>query len=47
MDLARLELRVAIQGVLARTAWIELAGEPVRTTFIRLGVSYLPVRFTR
>jgi cytochrome P450 len=46
MDLARLELRVKIEEVLARTSWVELAGEPVRTTFIRLGVSYLPVRFT-
>jgi len=44
MDLARLELRVAIEELLARTEWVELAGEPVRTTFIRLGVSYLPVR---
>jgi cytochrome P450 len=43
-DLARLELRVACEELLARTAWIELAGEPSRTSFIRLGVSALPVR---
>ncbi len=45
LDLARLELRVALEELLARTEWVELAGEPVRTTFIRQGVSYLPVRF--
>jgi cytochrome P450 len=47
MDLARLELRVAVEELLARTDWVELAGEPVRTTFIRLGVSSLPVRLRR
>jgi cytochrome P450 len=45
IDLARLEIRVAVEELLARTGWIELAGEPVRTTFIRQGVSYLPLRF--
>jgi cytochrome P450 len=45
IDLARLEIRVAVEELLARTEWIELAGEPVRTTFIRQGVSCLPVRF--
>jgi cytochrome P450 len=46
VDLARLEIRVAVEELLARTGWIEVAGEPVRTTFIRQGVSYLPVRFS-
>jgi cytochrome P450 len=46
IDLARLEIRVAVEELLARTSCIELAGEPVRTTFIRQGVSYLPVRFS-
>ena len=46
IDLARLEMRVAVEELLARTEWVELAGEPVRTTFIRQGVSYLPVRFS-
>jgi cytochrome P450 len=44
IDLARLEIRVAVEELLVRTEWIELAGEAVRTTFIRQGVSYLPVR---
>ncbi len=44
IDLARLEIRVAVEELLARTGWIELAGEPVRTTFIRQGVAHLPVR---
>jgi cytochrome P450 len=47
IDLARLEIRVALEELLARTSWIELAGEPVRTTYIRQGVSHLPVRLTR
>jgi cytochrome P450 len=46
IDLARLEIRVAVEELLARSDWIELAGEPLRTTFIRQGVSYLPVRFS-
>ena len=44
MDLARLELRVRLEELLGRTGWLELAGEPVRTTFVRQGVSSLPVR---
>ena len=44
MDLARLEIRVALEELLGRTDWFELAGEPVRTTFIRQGVSSLPIR---
>jgi cytochrome P450 len=47
IDLARLEIRVAVEELLARSEWFALAGEPVRTTFIRQGVSYLPVRFGR
>jgi len=46
IDLARLEIRVAVEELLARTAWFELSGEPARTTFIRQGVSYLPLRFS-
>ena len=42
-DLARLELRVACEELLARTEWVSLAGTPTRTTFVRQGVSYLPV----
>lgn len=42
-DLARLELRVACEELLARCNWVSLAGRPTRTTFIRQGVSYLPV----
>lgn len=47
IDLARLELRVALEEVIARTDLLELAGEPIRTSFIRRGVSYLPVRLRR
>ena len=46
IDLALLEIRVAVEELLGCTEWIELAGEPVRTTFIRQGVSSLPVRFS-
>jgi cytochrome P450 len=42
---ALLELRVTLEELLARTAWIELAGEPVRTTWVRFGVSSLPLAF--
>lgn len=44
MDLARLELRVTLEELLARTSSFALAGQPVRTTFIRRGVSHLPLR---
>ena len=44
IDLARLEIRIAVEELLARTSWFELAGKPIRTTFIRQGVSYLPLR---
>jgi len=43
---ALLELRVTLEELLARTGWIELAGEPVRTTWVRYGVSSLPLRFS-
>jgi cytochrome P450 len=42
-DLARLELRLACEELLARTKRVSLAGTPTRTTFVRQGVSYLPV----
>jgi cytochrome P450 len=44
---ALLELRVALEELLGRTGWIELAGEPVRTTWVRYGVSALPLGFSR
>jgi len=40
---ALLELRVTLEELLARTEWVELAGEPVRTTWVRYGVSKLPL----
>jgi cytochrome P450 len=43
MDLARLELRVALDELLSRTSSFELSDTPVRTTFIRRGVSCLPL----
>jgi hypothetical protein len=36
---------VTLEELLARTSWIELAGEPVRTSWVRYGVSALPLRF--
>jgi len=42
---ALLELRVTLEELLARTTWIELVGEPVRTSWVRYGVSALPLRF--
>jgi cytochrome P450 len=47
MDLARLELRVTCEELLRRTACVSLAGTPARTTFVRQGVSYLPVALRR
>jgi cytochrome P450 len=44
IDLARLEIRVALEELLDRTSWFELAGAPVRTTYIRQGVSHLPLK---
>ena len=43
---ALLELRVTLEELLAHTGWIELDGEPVRTTWVRFGVSKLPMRFS-
>ena len=43
---ALLELRVTLEELLARTSWIALDGEPVRTTWVRFGVSKLPLRFS-
>jgi cytochrome P450 len=45
-SLALLELRVATEELLARTGWIEVAGEVERTTWERYGVSRLPLRVT-
>lgn len=42
--LALLELRVATEELLARTAWIEVAGDVERTSWERYGVSRLPLR---
>jgi len=42
---ALLELKVTLEELLARTRWVELAGEPVRTTWVRFGVGALPLRF--
>lgn len=43
---ALLELRVTLEELLARTSWFELAGEPVRTTWVRFGVGKLPLRLS-
>lgn len=45
-SLALLELQVATEELLARTGWIELAGQVERTSWERYGVSRLPVRVT-
>jgi cytochrome P450 len=42
--LARLEMRVVLEEVLARTSSFELAGPPTRAEFHRMGVTALPVR---
>jgi cytochrome P450 len=42
---ALLELRVTLEELLDRTEWIEPAGEPVRTGWVRYGVSSLPLSF--
>jgi cytochrome P450 len=41
--LARLEMRIALEEILARTSSFELAGTPVRAAFHRMGVTSLPV----
>ncbi|HZT96625.1 MAG TPA: cytochrome P450 [Chloroflexota bacterium] len=43
--LAEMELRAAVEEVLARTRWISLAGPVRRTSWVRFGVRSLPVRF--
>jgi len=40
--LARLEIRVALETLLLRTASFSLTGEPVRTRFHRVGVNSMP-----
>ena len=42
--LARLELRVLLGELLARTTRFELAGEPTRVEGMKSGFTYLPVR---
>ena len=42
--MARMELRVGVEELLARTRAITLAGEPERAKFHRMGVVSLPVR---
>jgi cytochrome P450 len=44
--LARLELRVALEELLARTSSFELDGDVVRPMWPRLGVDRLPLRFS-
>jgi cytochrome P450 len=44
--LARLEVRIAIEELLARTSSFELAGDVVRPAWPRLGVDRLPLRLT-
>ena len=47
MPLAQLELRVALEELLARTEWISPAGPVVRTSWPRWGVSSLPLDLAR
>jgi len=42
--MARMELRVALEELLARTTSFALAGEAVRKPYHHMGVSYLPIR---
>src|SRR2546427_7845918 len=46
--LARVQMRALFGELLARTSWLETAGEPVyqRSSFQR-GVKHLPIRWTR
>jgi cytochrome P450 len=41
--LARLEMRIVLEEILARTSSFQLAGTPVRAAFHRMGVTSLPV----
>jgi cytochrome P450 len=43
--LARMELRVAVEELLARTRHFELAGEPKQTRFPEIGALSVPLRF--
>jgi cytochrome P450 len=43
---ALLELRVTLEELLGRTEWVKLASEPVRTGWVRFGVSALPLSFS-
>lgn len=44
LHLARLELRVTLEELLARTRAIELAGEPVQTRYPEIGARSVPLR---
>jgi cytochrome P450 len=43
LSLALMEIRVAVEALFDRTRWVELAGEPERMTWERLGVTKLPL----
>ena len=43
--LARLELRIALEEILAAAPRFTLAGEPVQTRFPEIGALSVPVRF--
>ena len=45
--MARLEMRIAVEELFAATRRFELAGEPERASFHRMGVTSLPVRLIR
>lgn len=46
-SLARLELAVALEELLARTSHFELAGEPVQTRMPEVGALHVPLKFER
>jgi cytochrome P450 len=45
MPLARLELRIALEELLACARGFELSGEPTQTRFPEIGALCVPVRF--
>jgi cytochrome P450 len=47
IHLARLELRVTLEELLARTRRFDLAGEPLQTRFPEIGARSVPLRFER
>jgi cytochrome P450 len=47
IHLARLELRVTLEELLARTRRFDLAGEPLQTRFPEIGARAVPIRFER